>query len=121
MVFWCFILVWKCFGVVGVVYMNVMCFKYCYVWLFGDWGFFFVEGGIEVVYKFDLEKVEDLDVMIVDILKWMNKVCFFFWFVEVFLVEDIIDLREMRFFFCEFVNLVVLLCMFGFVVFGMWL
>ncbi len=116
---WCSILVRKCFGVAGAAHMNATRLKYRYAWPSGDWGSLPVEGGIEAAYKSDLEKADDPDAMIANILERMNKVRSPFRSAEAFLVEDIIDPRETRPLLCEFANLAAPLRTPGPVAFGM--
>ncbi len=101
----CSILVRKCFGVAGAAHMNPEGFRHRYAWPSGDWGSIPLEGGIEALWKRDLEAAPDREAMLAEITERLDALRSPFRTAEAFGVEEIIDPAETRTLLCEFAEL----------------
>jgi len=64
-----------------------------------------LEGGIEVVYRGDIDAVADPQAKLAEIEEWLDKLRSPLRTVERFLVEEIVDPRKTRSLLCEFARL----------------
>ena len=102
---WCTVLVRKAYGVAGAAQQNHTRLHYRYAWPSGDWGSLPLEGGVEAAYRAELDRTEDRQAMLGDIMGRLNGYRSPFRTAEAFLVEEIVDPRDTRPLLCEFANL----------------
>jgi acetyl-CoA carboxylase carboxyltransferase component len=98
------IIVRRVFGVGGAGLTNRHRLIRRWAWPSADWGSLPVEGGIEAAYRADLERAEDPDALLADILARLDAVRSPMRTAEKFGVEDIIDPRETRPLLCDWVR-----------------
>jgi acetyl-CoA carboxylase carboxyltransferase component len=98
------IIVRRVFGVGGAGLTNRHRLIRRWAWPSADWGSLPVEGGIEAAYRADLERSEDPDALLADILARLDAVRSPLRTAEKFGVEDIIDPRETRPLLCDWVR-----------------
>ena len=70
-----------------------------------NWGSLPIEGGLEAVYRAELERAADPEKLRIEIEERLNTFNSPFRVAEAFLVEEIIDPRDPRPLLCEFANL----------------
>ena len=102
----CSVVIRKAFGVAGAANNKPGEQHFRFAWPSGDWGSLPIEGGIEVAYKAELEKVADRDAHLEQIKQRLNRVRSPFRSAEYFEIEQIIDPRDTRAKLCHWANLV---------------
>jgi biotin carboxyl carrier protein len=113
------VLVRRAFEVAVAAHSNHTRLHYRYAWPSGSWGSLPIEGGLEAVYRAELERAEDPEKLRIEIEERLNTFNSPFRVAEAFLVEEIIDPRDTRPLLCEFANLAAPLRQSGLVSAGM--